>query len=39
MKFKTILACSLFPFLAAPVLPADDSIQQLKLQLQQMQED
>ncbi|MSU24118.1 MAG: hypothetical protein EXS32_09895 [Opitutus sp.] len=39
MKLKTILAWSSVLFLAPPAFPADDQVQQLKLQLRQMQED
>ena len=39
MKFTTIIACATTLCLAVPARPAEDEVQQLRRQLQQMQED
>ena len=39
MKFSTFVACAFALCLAVPAWPAEDEVQQLKRQLQQMQED
>ena len=39
MNFRTLLACVTTLSLATPVFPAPDEVQQLKLQLQQLQEE